>query len=696
MIVRRIVFVACCSMLPISFAYALEGTGFYLSATGLHRIDFSSGSETQILSGWDVKTAGLSPDSKHILFNSNGGKQIIDISGGNLIEVLPSVPLPDEHYRIWWSRLGVYRMSGGELERYEPESGQKSTILSVNNPGSGGGVQVNMDGTRAWSRAKSYGRTFGPKGYYTEAATYYHVEPGGASGTYFSQSSWGHGEGITLWGRRLLHVVFGSHDGVWIRRTSDGQGVRQIYWEQGSYQARFANCANHNAWVGMTLDGGNKTTLLNWKTNTQIEVPMPSGGKLFGFWLGNDIPSVNDNAAYILAYTKKVKFNILGRTSPWEKSVALTNIGNDTLDRITVTIEPSSASSWLSAAISGSGNERTLTLTVTPSGVPGTKDSAQVKLDESSARNTEVVNVIADKAFMPEVTNYVVTSANPTDSFEYAAMSWVDNAESEEGYIIEYNKESWNNGQTQWTEVGRTGPNETTFVHNLLATNYDRGNGAYYRVRPYDSQDNTSEDIADWANFQPFDVQLNYSGPAAMSTHNAGDSVTITWESNVIKHVDIHYSIDGGSSWTAIEEQIKKDDNQQWGTHGWTLPATTDGKAVYLRIKEWPIDVMASIGGPLLVGDVDSSQITSGIEPKAPRQHASAIEFRGDMLIAQVKGNRAYNLFLYDASGAVVLEAAGKAGEQLALPASGLMPGVYLVRLRSGPNVMMAKIAVKK
>jgi hypothetical protein len=687
----------------------MEATGFFKSDNGMYRVNLKTGASEQIVSGWKVESAGISPDGKKIVMSGAGVKAVVNIDGSGFQKLPAELPLPAKGHRIYWSRLGVFSLTNGTLWGHDVLTGDVTVEYATNHPGeSAGRMKASLDGTSVYANCDLWGRTFGPKGYRFRGHGFFSISPDGKNVSCLVQSAWGHGEGFTLDGSYVQMGVFGSHNGVKRYRMSDGQLVKEIYWEKGSSYCIHANAVNDNDWLGLTFDDLSKdkfgdgkvhTTLWNWRTNTQLEVPMPSAANAYitGIWMGSDIVTVDDNAAYILPYRKHLTFNVLGRTTPWEKSVRITNIGQGTLGQVAASIEPSGASSWLEATVAGSGNDRTVTVRVKPSGLAGDNQTAKVLLSESSSRNTGTINVTVTKTLLPEPTNIVIRPVTPTDSFEYAHLSWEDNAESEDGYVIEYHSGWQTEGEWRkealWKEVKRIGANETSII--LPPPGHE-----YYRVRAFDNQGNFSTGDVEWAHYQHKDLQLNMTGPAENTKFNAGDNMTITWNAEFVTDVAIEYTLDRGTTWKTLADHIKEKDNPDYGTQAWTIPGEADGKAVYIRILEWPPEYMnppmESIGGPFLVGDVSQSEIgpvdTRDIAA-AREKSAFALEHSGNRFIAHINRPEPYVLSIYDASGARLAQTCGTGPQVSCSPMAGA--GVYLIRCTIGRETVVRKIVAR-
>ena len=706
-IIITISYCACAMALEKS---TMEATGFFKADNGMWRVNLKTGESKQIVSGWKVEGAGMSPDGKKIVMYGAGVKAAVNIDGSGFQKLPAELPLSTKGHRIYWSRLGVYSLSSGILRAHDVLTGNQTVEYKTNNPGAKGSrMKASLDGTVAYANCDLWGRTFGPKGYRYRGHGFFSISPDGKNVSCLVQSAWGHGEGFTLDGSYVQMGVFGSHNGVKRYRMSDGQLVKEIYWEKGSSYCIHANAVNDNDWVGLTFDDLTKdkfgdgkvhTTLWNWRTNTQLEVPMPSAANAYltGMWMGSDIVTVDDNAAYILPYRKHLTFNVLGRTTPWEKSVRITNIGQGTLGQVSASIEPSGASSWLEATVAGSGNDRTVTVRVKPSGLAGDNQTAKVVLSESSSRNTGAINITATKTLLPEPTNIVIRPVTPTDSFEYAHLSWEDNAETEDGYVIEYHSGWETEGEWRkealWKEVKRIGANETSII--LPPPGHE-----YYRVRAFDNQGNFSTGDVEWANYQHKDLQLTITSPAENTKFNAGSNMNITWEVQHVTDVAIEYTLDRGTTWKTMAEHIVEKNNADYGTHSWTIPQEADGKAVYIRILEWPPEYMnppmESIGGPFLVGNVDQSQI-GPVDTKditaVREKSAFALEHAAGRLIAHINRPEPYVLSIYDASGARLMHTRGTGPRVSCSPMAGA--GMYLVRCTIGRRTVVRKVAVRE
>jgi hypothetical protein len=253
-----------------------------------------------------------------------------------------------------------------------------------------------------------------------------------------------------------------------------------------------------------------------------------------------------------------------------------------------------------------------VTVTVKPSGLVQNQQTASIKLKTADSRNTAVIKITADKSKLPEPTDFLITNANPTDSFHIGKLTWTDNAESETGYIIELGEpnETAYDAVWNWKKVGETGANAT----QAFVTGSDNRNLSHYRIRALGAAGASSPDDAEWGNFGHVKLALTATGPAANTRVTVGSPVNFSWTTENIIYVSLIYTTDLGANaqWDTIAAGLKKDNNvwkiKQGNSYvnynlDFKVPASADNKPLFIKVVEWPITGLQSMVGPLLVGN---------------------------------------------------------------------------------------------
>ena len=525
--------------------YTFEGYGFYFykgldnsknpyGKDGIWRVDLKTGQKVQIFgdnSGrFQFSGCGLASNGKQLIFHGPVvGSGIVNNDGTGYKKI--PFPLYSEEGRMFLSRLGFYKIENNKLRRYDIKTG---TYKEFNFPKVDGRpdypLHVSGDGTRIWTRAYKDGWTFGPKGWYKPyARIFWTMHENGAPYYMHGRNFWGHGESITLDGSVMLFQSF-SHNAINIIRFKDAMFLNRVIYEpmpfdyekdcnggassytRGMDGRTFRHCANDNEWIYHNGAPARESitsfaakcymnTVLNWRKNRIIQIhgiePVTQKGngeriELAGIWKGYDLPSVNDNSAYLVAYKTEETFHMAKKSSPLEKKVYAGNIGDGDLGTVSLKVEPASAESWLQPQISSSGNKREVIMRVIPSALSADKQNASVVLSSPTARNTTTIKVYTDRTMLPQPTNVYCSNQNTTDKFAYAKITWEDNADGESGYIIEQNgsnpdDKNWDEVKHEytwagWKETVRLGPNTTSHV-------FKPAEYAFYRIRAFGAAD---------------------------------------------------------------------------------------------------------------------------------------------------------------------------------------------------------------
>ena len=542
--------------------YTFEGYGFYFyqdsyqDSTGCHerdgiwRVDLATGEEEQIFgdnSGrYLISSCALSYHGKQLLFHGASiGNGVINNDGTGYEKLSSKLLLTMVNEPPHWSRLGVFRVTQGELRRYDISAGDYSVVPFPIVPGwddgtfKGGGnipCYASGDGTRLWNRGALYKNiSFGPKQYdyptfggHANSHSFFRLSEDGSPKRMFGRNFWGHGDVITLDGEYVYCQDFG-HEGWWIVRQADGQKVADQQRTNLPFPAPdfhtacgerdvvqdgrrpMLHCTNDNDWFyfftsprffGLPDESIDHdcffNTVWNRKTNTYIKVHGPMDGawlprcrsqkavQCAGFWKGADLPSPQENSAYLVAYQKSDTFHCAEQTTPLEKTVRIGNIDDAGLENVTFSVEPSGAESWLTPSLTYTDITITMTLRVDPGLLPGGDNhTATVTVQTASARNTASVKVHADKTMLPRPAGFVVYHANMSDSFAYPELTWEDRADGEAGYIVEFHT-NYDLNKT-WRALDTVGANAVRYI-SKLHTCTDETKSGKYRIRAFTTE----------------------------------------------------------------------------------------------------------------------------------------------------------------------------------------------------------------
>ena len=517
--------------------HARDGIWRVNLATGEEKQIFGDNSGRYLISRCDLGYHG-----KQLIFHGASiGNGIVNNDGTGYRKLSADLPLNTPKENIHWTRLGVFTTRKGKLLRWDVLNGTHETVPFPTIPGwddgsfkSGGDLicLASGDGTRLWNRTYYKTIGFGPKKYgypkvggRTVSHSYFVLNDDGTPALMHGRNFWGHGDVMTLDGKQLYCQDF-NHEGWWIVRHSDGQKIADLQrkdlpvpapgfhtacLKEGdpgvTQDARrpMQHCTNDNDWFyfftaprffglpDKQLDEACFfNTVWNRKTNTYIKVHGPMDGawlprcrsttavQCAGFWKGSDLPDVNEAGAYLVAYRKNVTFHCARQTTPLEKTVRIGNIDDAALEEVTATVEPHTATSWLTPLLDHSNVSITMRPRVNPGALPdGDEHSATITVQASSARNTASVAVHVDKTMLPRPADFVVYHANMSDSFAYPELTWEDRADGEDGYIVEFH-----NNHGTWTPLDTLDANTERYI-SRLHTHTEASKSGKYRLRAF-------------------------------------------------------------------------------------------------------------------------------------------------------------------------------------------------------------------
>ncbi|MFC1540617.1 IPT/TIG domain-containing protein [Candidatus Margulisiibacteriota bacterium] len=113
---------------------------------------------------------------------------------------------------------------------------------------------------------------------------------------------------------------------------------------------------------------------------------------------------------------------------------------------------------------------------------------------------------------------------------------------------------------------------------------------------------------------------VSVTSPNGGETWAPGSTHDITWTATGMTNVSIHYSVNGGTSWTAIIASTPND-----GTHSWAIPGTIDSTECRIRVRD------ASDNTPSDMSDADftieaiTTPTVTDISPISGAQAATAL-----------------------------------------------------------------------
>ncbi len=425
-----------------------------------------------------------------------------------------------------------------------------------------------------------------------------------------------HGYGISPSGEYIYLVPFASataagctwngyHGSVVIRRWSDGQVETCILrtvpeYLGGSFDPtngfNMAMCRNSDD--HFVVGNGHPTYgcngwwfVINWRTGERHRIVPDTTVFPYStqdikndslFWCGSclrlatwwhgQLPS--NTSPVIAATPRSLNFTADGGALA-PQTVSVTNGGAGTLTAVQASVS-AGTQGWLSAAMSGSGDSQTLTVSATPGALASGAYQGMVTLSGGGATNTVSVSVTLN-------VGTAVNAPGNTDAYvagdSAVTVTWTDNSDNETGFEVEQATDS----AGPWTTIAAVSANATSHTehYTLLGVSY------CYRVRAV-----TASGQSGYSNlasvFLPVPRRVVITSPAVGDTLTSGEAYTIRW--NVyggLELCDLVYSLDGGETWVRpiLGGILAGPDHTAFYT--WTVPSV-QAPVIGVAIRVWP------------------------------------------------------------------------------------------------------------
>ncbi|MBD3241281.1 MAG: hypothetical protein GF331_11895 [Chitinivibrionales bacterium] len=603
----------------VTHLYALQGTALFWGASwkpnkGIHLVDVEAQTGRMILSE-GTGTSIFAPDGRRILFQQGGDWYTIYNDGTGKELFYDGGLSPSMGTGIKWVNAGIFwQESGGGIWRLDPDTKQKTQVATVTGDYYQG-LWITHDGRRCvvWTRNNETEHHY-PLIDFTSDWSSYSVR---------WADVWGHGWHLVLdgsyvvvddwrrvcnstpvctdYGSHLTFVVYDwdsvgpeSSDGIVksFPSNTDGEqvGTHDIHpcLNNNSY---FAFMAGGCRWTPDEngCDDPQRAWVMNWETEQVTEIIGFPAHYMYigGYWHG-ELPSPVATQPVISLDKSSLSFSDTGAAVP-AQTVTVTNSGIGTLTKVDAAVTSGSAP-WLTVTVEGSGgNTQTITNSVDASGLTAGAYSATVTVSGGGASNTRDYTVSLNVAMTLAAPTNLATSVGG-DSLRDVTLTWVDNADGEEGYVVERRPDGGS-----WSEVGTAAADATSYVDSQVAP------GSYtYRVRAQ-----AGSEYSAYSAEAPVSVVgvpwVRLTAPATGDTLTAGASITIRWTTNQIDNVELHVSTDEGENWTPINPTGGiSSTNPSWDNFSWMVPITMAGE-VMLRIRMYQAPDYSHQTGALVV-----------------------------------------------------------------------------------------------
>jgi hypothetical protein len=541
----------------------------------------------------------------------------------------------------------------------------------------------------------------------------------------------GHGEDLSMSGRINFHQFFGSHDGIWFRRTTDGVTVRShmygIFEEKksewgGGVQGIPVAVANHDDYIALQIGADCEKApdaakylrvgLYNHLTD-KVEgyIPNPGNGKteiacpgiinkqnsnlsIFAMWLGNDLPAPTETRPYLAPLDHTVTFNIGGASSTVNRPVEIWNLGGGDLSPVLTEIQPSTAS-WLSATTNGAhGNTQYVILSVDPAKITDASVSARVILSADNARNTREISLIVNKNRLPAPRSAKASKVVGKDD-THALITWAP-VEGADGYIIETCGGKYQAPISDYTEKTRV---DATKTHLIVTDNeYNASNTAqskyYYRVRAFSNNASLEKSPLSLSSDFINRMWLDMVSPVSGMLYQGGQSIDIAWISNGVEAFKLEYSTDYGKTWTVIVDNYNSNSaNGYHYSYNWDVPSTLEGKNVIVRVLDakdpevW--SVRNSFAENIRFGSNGVDVATGRIATDNGRR--LSISVQKALVVIKTPAQQHATAQLYRADGTRIAAEHISVGAVCRIPMTTNAPGMYFIRVNTGDGERFVK-----
>ncbi len=400
---------------------------------------------------------------------------------------------------------------------------------------------------------------------------------------------------------------------------------------------------------------------------------------LGGYWHG-ELPPAEATEPLIALDTSTLSFSDTGGAVP-AQSITVTHNGLGTLGKVDASVTSGSAP-WLTVTVEGDGgNTQTITNSVDATGLSAGAYGATVTVSGGGAGNSREYTVSLNVAMALAAPTNLAASVGG-DSLRDVSLTWVDNADGEEGDAIERRPDGGD-----WGTVSTAAAGATSYVDSGVAV------GDYtYRVRAraageysaYSAEVSVSVVGIPW---------VRLTAPVTGDTLVAGSEAAIRWEANIVSNVELHVTANEGETWSAINPSGGiSTTSPSWGDYRWTVPDTLSGE-IMLRIRMYQASEYADQTGALIVvpGSSTTPRHNAAVPAVSALRRSGLFTFAGrvrfvydlapgetgELWVMALDGTRVARVNLSDSPGRHVLvwDGCGSGGEKVGR-------GTYVGRLR--------------
>lgn len=500
-----------------------------------------------------------------------------------------------------------------------------------------------------------------------------------------------HGYGISPSGDYIYLIPFtaqtaggcdwnGYHGSVVVRRWSDGQVQKCIQRTVPEYLGgNFGPSAGYNMAMcrnsedHFIIGNGHPTYgcngwwfVVNWRTEERYRIDPDTTVFPYStqdikndslFWCGSCFnmntwwygPLPSNSVPRIAATPRSLTFTANGG-SVVPQTVAVSNSGVGTLTAVDASVS-TGAQSWLAVAVSGSGNDQTVTASVAPGTLASGAYQGTVTISGGGASNTVGVTVTLNVGAS-------INAPSGLAAFEAAdsmvTVTWTDNSDNETGFEVEQAPDSTG----PWTTITTTAANDTDHTQQYTAL----GNTYWYRVRAVDASEQSGySNLA--SVYLPEPPRVVITWPSVGDTFVSGQVDTLRWSVyGGVTLCDLVYSLDEGESWVRpiMGGVLAGPDNTAF--YALTVPDVTSTTDALIRV--WPYNegfsasgsqvgplVVVPEGSPVRRTAVRAEPTTTGLLSGA----CLALNGTAEVTCALAEGDRA-TVRIYGLNGTLVTE----------------------------------------
>jgi hypothetical protein len=398
-------------------------------------------------------------------------------------------------------------------------------------------------------------------------------------------------------------------------------------------------------------------------------------------------PDPHEESAWLSLSDHEIAFTVGVSPLALTRTLELRNLGSQPMGDIGFAVSPQ-AVEWLSVGAEGSGDTRTITITIHPDRLTADESTAEVTVTASGAGNQERLTVTVVRGTAVAAPGNVRAEL-AGDSLLDVALTWRDNAPDESGFIVERRVK----GNQDWTEAGRTATDDTSFTDRnmTLQETYE------YRIRAFKVAQDNSEHVSTPAAVSEITITgrawIRVTSPAAGEVLTPGERYVITWESNEVDQIYIELSLDGGRSFTDVLTPSGGiyDNTDAWENYEWIVPAGVNENQCVIRITEYTEPVS---------GQSPVFSIGEGALVRPSARHGATkprLEYHPRTGLRVWFGARAQDgeIWVHSLDGRCLLHRRHCFGGLTMLPLAPFGGGIYSVRAREGGNLVAKRIIVQ-